>query len=389
MNYSADNPIPFAFPSFGEEEHRRVRAVIESGWVSQGPVVAEFERRLGEYLGVRDVVAANSCTSALLLALKVHDIGPGDEVICPVTTCIATVNPVLLLGADCVLADVDERTLNLDSEEIEKHITPRTRAILGVDQVGLPADWDALAAAAKKHDLIVIEDAACALGAQYRSRRVGGLGWTTTFSFHPRKIIATGEGGVVAFADPALADRARRLRSHGAAVSDMVRHRGGGTIRTTYPEAGMNVRMTDMQGALGVEQLRRIDDFLEQRTRIAERYNRGLADLPDFEPPFIPVWAKPSYQSYLLRIRNGREAVRNELMAYLVERGVSCRHGIPPLHWEECFADVKGSFPAAETVARDSLFLPIYPGLSAQAQDYILETLHAFAADHFPTRTSS
>lgn len=389
MSFTAANPIPFAFPSFGEEEIQRVTSVIESRWVSQGPVVADFERRLGEYVGAAEVVAANSCTSALLLALKVHDIGPGDEVICPTSTCMATVNPILLLGANVVLTDVDERTLNLDPEQIEQYITPKTRAILGVDQVGLPADWDAIAAVARRHELIVIEDAACALGAQYNSKPVGSLGWTTTFSFHPRKMITTGEGGAVVFADPALADRARRLRSHGAAVSDLARHRGGGLVRTNYPEPGMNFRMTDMQGALGVAQIQRVDDFLARRTEIADRYTRSLSAAPNLEGPFVPAWAKPSYQSYWLRIRNGGEDVRDELMAYLVERGVSCRHGMFPLHHEPCFSHVKGRFPAAEAIARDTLFLPIYPGLSEQAQDHILETLHTFAADHFSRGTSS
>jgi perosamine synthetase len=368
-------PIPFARPWFGTEENERLAAVLHSGWVSQGAEVEAFEEAVADFTGAAYAVAVNSATSALTLALRLQGVGPGDEVICPSFTCMATVNAIFAVGGRPVFADIDAHTCNVDPTRVEEAVTARTRAILAVDQVGLPADWDDLADVARRHNLALIEDAACALGAEYRGRRVGGLGWPTALSFHPRKILTTGEGGMLLLADADMAARARRLRSHGAAIDDRARHESGGTLVTAYPEPGYNFRMTDLQGALGVAQVKRVPWFLEERRRQASNYDAALARFAHVQTPVAPADRQHVYQSYLLRLRGRLRPRRDEIVAGLVARGIACRPGIAPLHLEPFFRGEARSLPVTEAVARDSLFLPIFPGLVPSEQQRVIEAV--------------
>jgi len=371
--------IPFAKPLFGEEEVLRVADVVRSGWVSQGPQVAEFETLMAEFCGAEEAVATNSCTSAMWLALLITGIGQDDEVICPSFTCMATANAIVRAGAIPVFAEIDPRTFNLDPAAVSAAITPRTRAILGVDQIGLPAEWDALSELAAEHNLALVEDAACALGGEYKGKRTGQLGCPATFSFHPRKIIATGEGGMIVLNDAEAADRARQFRSHGASVSDLVRHKAEGAIIADYPEPGFNIRMTDMQGALGVIQMARLPWLLQERRRLARRYDLALSQLEEIQIPWTPPHALHAYQSYLIRLRKGCQVSRDELMATLIASGVACRHGIAPLHWEPAFRNRNSelSLPVTEDAARTTIFLPIFPGLSDLEQDYVIDVIRS------------
>jgi dTDP-4-amino-4,6-dideoxygalactose transaminase len=369
--------IPFLKPWLGEEEAAAVREVILSGWISLGPKVAEFERAVAGLVGAKEGVATTAATTALHLALLVAGLRRGDEVLCPSFTCMATVNAVLLAGGQPRFADIDARTYNLDPADTEARVTPRTRAIMLVDQVGLPADYDAFVEICRKHDLILIEDAATALGAEYKGRKLGGLGAPTCFSFHPRKMITTGEGGMLLTNDPESAERARILRSTGASVSDLVRHQARGTLVQEYLEAGFNYRMTDMQAALGLVQLRKLPDMLSARHRQAGFYDAALAEIDELEAPHVPDYARHAYSSYCIRVRRGCPADAHTIVLRMAERGISCRHGIQPLHLEPYFRETMAGLhlPASEAAARETLFLPIFPGLTETQQSTVVRAL--------------
>ena len=268
--------VPFAKPYFTGTEGDVVAEVISSGWVSQGPKVRDFERTFAERVGALDAVATTNCTTALQLALYVSGVGPGDEVIVPSLSFIATANAVWQNNATPVFADVDPRTYNLDPASVERAITPRTKAIMPVHQLGLPADMDPLLALAHEHGLALVEDAACAVGARYKSRPVGSISPMACFSLHPRKVITTGEGGMIAVNDAEAAARLRKLRQHAMDVSDLARHSARDVVIESFPERGWNYRMTDLQAALGLCQLEILDWILEERERQAKRYGQLL-----------------------------------------------------------------------------------------------------------------
>ncbi len=261
--------IPITRPHLTGDEGAAVAETIASGWVSQGPRVREFEEAFAARVGAAGAVATTSCTTALALALHVSGVGPGDEVIVPSLSFIATANAVWHCGAQPVFADIDPRTYNLDAAAAERAITPRTKVIMPVHQVGLPADMDAFFELSERHDVAIVEDAACAIGAEYKGRPIGSLDSLACFSLHPRKVITTGEGGMIAVQDPAVADRLRRLRAHGMDMSDLARHSATDVVFEAYPERGFNARMTDMQAALGLCQLQALDWILERRRTLA------------------------------------------------------------------------------------------------------------------------
>jgi len=364
--------VPFAKPWFGGGESEAVAEVIASGWLTQGPKVQEFERAFAERVGAADAVATTSCTTALQLSLYVSGVGPGDEVIVPSLSFIATANAVWQCGATPVFADIDPATCNLDPAAVERAVTPRTRAVMPVHQVGLPADMDAFAELAERFGLVVVEDAACAIGAEHRGRPIGSLGNLACFSFHPRKVITCGEGGMIAVGDSALAERLRRLRQHAMDRSALDRHGADEVVVEHYPERGWNARMTDLQAAIGLRQLADLETILAERRRLAERYNELLAPLPGVEIPREPVYAKRTWQSYPVRIAPEAGLSAGELMNALLRDGVATRRGIMAIHLERSYEGTAGPLPHTEAAARDFVLLPLFPGLTEDQQDFVV-----------------
>lgn len=367
--------IPFTRPYLRGDEGAAVAAAIASGWVSQGPRVREFEAAFAERVGALEAVATTNCTSALQLAVYVLGIGPGDEVIVPSLSFIATANAVWQNGATPVFADIDPRTYNLDPAAVERAITPRTKAIMPVHQLGLPADMDPLLEVAERHGLEIVEDAACAIGARYKSRPIGSLGPLACFSLHPRKVITTGEGGMIAVNDRAVAERLRRLRQHAMDVSDLARHAAKDVVIERYPERGWNHRMTDMQAALGLCQLELLDEILAERARQAARYTAAIERLPYLEAPYEPDYAERTWQSYAIRMVPGCPVGRTELMRRMLADGIATRRGVMAIHEEPAYAGVRADLPHTEAATRESLMLPLFPGLSDDEQDYVIDRL--------------
>lgn len=370
--------VQFARPYLTGNEGAVVAEVIASGWISQGPKVRAFEQAFAERVGAADAIATTSCTTALHLALHGAGVGPGDEVIVPSLSFIATANAVLHCGATPVFADIDPLTYNLDPAAAERAITPRTKAIMPVHQVGLPADMDAFLALAAQYELELVEDAACAIGASYKGRPVGSVGPITCFSLHPRKVITTGEGGIITVMDPELGERLRRIRQHGMDVSDLARHNTSEVVIETYPEPGFNYRMTDMQGALGLCQMEVLDEVLERRRHLAERYNEALCHIPHLEAPYTPEYAHRTWQSYCVRVGAGSPVSRTELMRRLLADGIPTRRGVMAIHMEQAYASTRVDLPHTEAAAADVVMLPLYAELPEEHQDYVLDRL----ADH-------
>lgn len=367
--------IPLSRPEFGDEEARAVAEVLKSGWVSQGPKVAEFESLVAARVGAAHGIATTSCTTALHLALVASGVGPGDEVICPSYSFIATANAVLYAGATPVFADIDADTWNLDPDDVQARVTPRTKAILAVHQVGLAADLDRLRASAPRA-VPIVEDAACAIGAFYKGRPIGSSGNVSCLSFHPRKTISLGEGGMVLTDDAAVAGHVRRLRSHGASVSDLDRHRAQGLVFEEYRELGYNYRMTDIQAAIGIEQLKRLDELLARRRAVALRYNAAFCKVDQIQTPAEPAYATHAYQSYAIRLRPSCRVSRDDVMRELIAAGVSCRRGIPPIHLEPLYLERgRVGLPVTEAVAAQSIFIPMYAALPDADQTRVIDAL--------------
>jgi perosamine synthetase len=369
--------VPFARPWFGGGEAEAVAEVLASGWLTQGPRVEEFERTFAERVGAPEAVATTSCTTALQLALYASGVGPGDEVIVPSLSFIATANAVWQCGATPVFADVDPATCNLDPDDVELRLTPRTKAVLPVHQVGLPADMGRLLDLAQRHGLTLVEDAACAIGAHYEGRPIGSLGPLACFSFHPRKVITCGEGGMIAVHDPQLAERLRRLRTHAMDTSALARHEARDVVIEHYPERGWNARMTDLQAAVGLRQLEVLDTILAERRRLAERYSSALEELPWIEVPRDPAYAERTWQSYPVRVAAGGPLDAEELMRVLLREGIATRRGVMAIHLEGAYADPALSLPHTEAAAREVVLLPLFPGLADESQDYVIDRLAA------------
>jgi perosamine synthetase len=369
--------VPFAKPYLKGHEGAAVAEAVASGWVSQGPRVREFEQRFAERVGAPDAIAVTSCTTALHLALYATGIGPGDEVIVPTMSFIASANAVWQCGGTPVLVDVEPETYNIDPAGIEAAITPRTKAIMPVHQMGLPADMDAITEIAARHGLAIVEDAACAIGASYKGRPIGSSEHLACFSLHPRKVITTGEGGMITVPDAAVAERMRQLRQHAMSVSDLARHGATDVIIERYPERGWNYRMTDMQAALGLCQLDLLDEILELRREQAERYSRAIAGIPHLEPPFEPDYAVRTWQAYPISLAPDAPLSRNELMRVLLKDGVPTRRGIMNIHEEDSYAQPPLRLPQAEDASSRSLLLPLFAGLTEAEQDHVIDRLAA------------
>jgi perosamine synthetase len=374
--HTAIQPIAFSRPYMGDEEARAAADVIRSGWIVGGSRLAAFEERFAACCGARYGVGVSSWTAGAFLALYALGIAPGDEIIVPSLTFIATVNVIRHVGATPVFADIDEQTYNIDPVDAAQKIGPRTKAIMPVDQVGLPCDIDAIASVARKHGLIVIDDAACAFASSNLGRPVGSLAEVTIFSLHARKIVTTGEGGMIVTNDSALASRLRILRAQGMSVSDFARHGKRPTEFETYAEVGYNFRMTDIQGAIGLVQLDRLDEILCRRRHIAERYTRGLSGHPFIVAPSVPDDLEPNWQSYQVALHPGAPLSRNAVMDRLWDARVPTRRGVMASHLEPPYAPMNAALPVTERVADSTLQLPMHPALDERQVDHVLDAVY-------------
>ncbi|MFE9691061.1 DegT/DnrJ/EryC1/StrS family aminotransferase [Micromonospora sp. NPDC005806] len=372
--------IPVMIPRLGEEEAQAAADAVRSGWVAQGPRVARFEQEFAALVGAGHGVAVSSCTTALHLALVVLEIGPGDEVIVPSFSFIATANAVRYVGATPVFADVDVRTGNLTVATIDAVRTARTRAVIAVHQGGVPFDVAALREAAGRWGLPLIEDAACAAGSTAYGRPVGAGATISAWSFHPRKLLTTGEGGMVTVDDPEWAARLRRLREHGMNVSAADRHASAQPVLEAYLETAFNYRMTDIQAAIGLVQLGRLADLVAHRRALAARYHELLADIEGLAPIRDPEYGETNFQSFWLLIDPEYGTGRDEVLAELAAAGVSARRGIMAAHLEPAYADVTPApLPVTERLTRDSLILPLHHALTGDDQDHIVAVLRKLA----------
>ena len=369
--------VPITKPSLGEEEARAPYESIKSGWVTQGPKVAEFEKAVAAYVGAKHGIATTSCTTGLHLALATAGVGPGDEVIVPSFTFIASANAILYTGATAVFAEIDPRTYNIDPNDIEHRITKRTKAIMPVDQIGMTADMDAINSIAKRHGVDVVEDAAPTIGSEYKGKKTGSNAHQTVFSFHPRKVITTGEGGMITTDDDALADRARKLRAHGMSVSDLDRHKADRVIIEEYNELGFNYRMTDIQASIGLVQLRRLPELLKTRIEKAHRYDRELPEIKGIEIPYVPPYATHTYQSYCLRLTKACALDRETLMTNLLHRGIATRRGVMASHLEKTYIDRIGrvSLPITEEATEHTMLIPLFASMTEEEQTYVIDVL--------------
>jgi dTDP-4-amino-4,6-dideoxygalactose transaminase len=378
--------VPIARTSLTDSEIESVLAPLRSGWLVQGPKVREFEEKWSAFTGAKHSVAVTSCTTALHLSLAALGFGPGDEAIVPAFTWVATANVVEHLGGTVVFCDTDTRTFNIDTTQIEQKVSSRTKAIIPVHLFGLSAEMHAINAVAKRHGLWVVEDAACGFGSTYHGQHVGNLGDTGCFSFHPRKAITTGEGGMITTKDDALAEKLRRLRDHGAGMSDLQRHLGPRPyLLADHPDAGYNQRMTDLQGALGAAQMNRAKQIVAERRRLAVRYDDAFESIPWLKTPPHIAQLEHGYQSYACLFSpepiNSRSIprinqARNAWMDQLQQAGVSTRPATHAVHMLSFYRQKYGlesrDFPNAWVANDCSISLPLFHGMTAAEQDYVI-----------------
>ena len=385
MNASASGVmtrIPITAPLLDDREIAAVAAPLRSGWLTQGPEVAAFEREFAEYVGAPHACAVSNCTTALHLALLALGIGPGDEVITVSHSFIATANAVRYCGATPVFVDIDPRTFNIDVSAIEPTITARTRAILCVHQLGMPCDITAIVAIARRYGLWVVEDAACAIGSELRVddawERVGRPhGDIACFSFHPRKVITTGDGGMITTSRAEWDARFRLWRQHGMSVPDTVRHGASQVVFETYETIGYNYRLTDLQAAVGRVQLQRMPDILEKRRAAAARYGALLGDVAGLRLPQEPDWARTNWQSYCVGLPDGVD--QRGVMQTLLNQGIASKRGVMCTHRSPAYLTTvwrsRDDLRESERAEDRSIMLPLYPTLKVEDQQRVAAAL--------------
>lgn len=376
--------IQISLPSTGDDEWNATREPLTTGWLTQGPKVAQFEREFGERHQVPHALATTSCTTALHLILAAMDIGPGDEIIVPSFTWVATANVVLYCGATPVLADVDRLTYNIDPADVARKLTPRTKAVIAVHLFGLCADMDALRAVLPAN-VPIIEDAACAAGASLGGVPAGALGLAAAFSFHPRKSITTGEGGMVTTRDAALALKADQLRNHGASISEEQRHKGPRPyLLAEFNLMGFNYRMTDLQGAVGSVQLAKLDRFIDEREHWARWYAEQLADVKWLRMPTMPEQGKGrhAWQAFVTYVDPKTAPMpRNDIMEKLQAQGIATRPGTHAIHmlgyYRERFGCGIDDLPGARDCDANTMAIPLHNRMAAEDYQYVVDALKA------------
>ena len=376
--------IQISLPFTGEDEWQACREPLMTGWLTQGPKVAAFEKAFATRHQVTQALATTSCTTALHLILSAMNIGPGDEVIVPAFTWVATANVVLYCGATPVFADVDPVTNNIIPEEIARRLTANTKAVIVVHLFGLCADIDAIRAVVPTH-VKIIEDAACAAGANYKGISAGALGDAAAFSFHPRKSITTGEGGMVTTNDDELADIANKLRNHGAEISEEQRHKGPRPyLLPEFNLLGFNYRMTDLQGAVGLVQLSKLDQFISERHHWAEFYHRELETIDWLRMPVIPALGVHAWQAFVIYVDPDKAPMaRNDLMEKLQQAGIATRPGTHAVHmlgyYAERYAIKPEDYPGAFDCDQNTMAIPLHNRMSAEDYQYVVSSIKSFA----------
>jgi len=383
--------LPIAKPTIGDAELEAVRRPLGSGWLTQGPEVAAFEREFAEFVGAAHACAVSNCTTALHLALRAAGVGAGDEVITVSHSFIATANAIRYCGAVPVFVDVRPDTYNIDPTKIAGAISSRTRAILVVHQLGMPCELDTILPLARRHGLVVIEDAACAAGSevlwQGNWERIGGPhGDIACFSFHPRKVMTTGDGGMLTTSNPEFDRQFRMWRQHSMSVPDTTRHASRKVVFEEYNELGFNYRLTDLQAAIGRVQLQRLPDLVARRRELACRYHELLAPIPDLQLPVEPEWARSNWQSYCVRLPAGCDQAR--VMQAMLDEGISTRRGVMSTHREPAYqreawrAEHRNALITSEEISDDGLILPLFDQMTDQDQVRVATVLaHAIQTE--------
>jgi perosamine synthetase len=375
-------------PWLGAEEAAAAAAAIASGWVAQGPRVAKFEDAFAARVGAQHGVAVSSCTAGLHLSLVVLGIGAGDEVVVPSLSFIATANAVRYVGATPVFCDVDAATLNITADTIGSVLTPATRAVIVVHQAGTPADLDSIHAVCDPLGILVVEDAACAVGSTYQGRSVGGTSELAAFSFHPRKLLTTGEGGMITTSRPEWATRLRRLREHGMSVSAAERSQTSAPVVEEYLETGFNYRMTDVQAAIGIVQLTRLDAMVARRRLLALRYQERLAGIEGLVTAGDPPSGTTNFQSFWITLPDATRSDNRAVLTQLAARGISARRGIMASHLEPAYAGhAHGPLPVTERLTSRSVILPLFHQMTDDEHERVVAAVQSAVCEPAAARS--